>query len=353
MKALLVEPDIPLRYPNLGLLKLATKYKNLGYEIEYVKGKQYFIGRPDVILISTMFTYYSKETLDCINFYKNTFKDAEIQVGGIFATLMPDLIEKETGVKPKVGCFEELDRLTPDYSIIPQMIKYSPYIEKWKDFSILFSTRGCPRNCAFCSVKTLEPNTTIIPNWKELIDLTKKNVMFQDNNLTSFPIEHFKDVMNFIIENKLHVCFNNGFDCRILNEEQMQLMAKVKWYPGGLRLAFDNMGEDKFIQKCVKRLLELGVSKSSFLIFCMFNFEDTFEEAMYRHTEMVKLKVRPYPQVYSPLDWLNKKVKYISPNWTLELIREFRNYFVLAGNYKYMTFDEYLAKKGKKLEDLR
>jgi len=232
------------------------------------------------------------------------------------------------------------------------MIKYSPYIEKWKDFSILFSTRGCPRFCSFCAVKKLEPIPTIIPNWKDLIDLSKKNVMFQDNNLTAMPIEHFKEVMLFIKEHKLSVCFNNGFDSRILTEEQMDLMSQIKWYPGGLRIAFDNMEEDGHTQRCVKYLLSKGVSKSAFLIFCLFNFTDTFEEAMYRHREMHNLGVRPYPQVFAPLNQLDKDTKYISKTWTLELIREFRQYWLLAGHYKYKSFTQYLTEKGKKLEDL-
>jgi len=352
MHVLLVEPNYPIRYPNLALMKLSAKYKSLGFTTEYLKGEQYFLNKkPDKIFISTMFTYYAKETIECINFYKLNFPDATIQVGGIFATLMPEYIKEKTGIIPVIGCIEELDRLTPDYKLIEEMIKYSPYIEKWKEFSILFSTRGCPRNCGFCAVKTLEPKAKIIENWKDLINLDTKNVMFQDNNLTAMPFKHFKKVMTFIIDNKLKACFNNGFDARLLNEEQMQLMAKVKWYPGGLRLAFDNMSEDKHIQKCIKRLIELGVSKSAFLIFCLFNFNDDLKEAMYRHREMANLGVRPYPQVYAPLDKLTKKPIYVSPKWTLELIREFRQYFILAGNYKYKTFNQYLKEKGKKLEN--
>ena len=132
----------------------------------------------------------------------------------------------------------------------------------------------------------------------------------------------------------------------------MQLMAKVKWYPGGLRLAFDNMSEDKHIQKAIKRFLELGVSKSAFLIFCMFNYKDDLDEAMYRMSEIRALGVRPYPQVYAPLDKLTKKPIFVSKKWTLGLIRAVRQYWILAGNFKYKTFEEFLAESGKKLEDL-
>ena len=690
MNVLLVEPNIPTRYPNLALMKLSAKHKNLGDVTIYIKGEQLFLPfTPDIIYISTMFTYYSKEAIRCISYYKNVFPDAHIEVGGIFASLMPEYIKEKTGIIPFVGCSKELDMTPPDYTIVKDMIKVSPYIEKWKDFSMLFSTRGCPRRCAFClhpdtdilisdnslkkikdvkigdsligfvneqydggtrhklvpskmigkqyseaiayeielksgkkvicsgdhqwltcsrgwkytygtmggkdqrpyltkrskiksaynnyisdysdteeykkgyiagiyegdgciykihdkrsnyigerfkvamtdqepldtiekylnelgvnnirkrvfykgsikhkplneittgtyenmkkikeiinlnnndkefrrgfvagffdaegsntniirlhntdielinmvesilteygfffsrmvrpgtnypcytitlhtrkkgalrfynifkpkikrkfehlfinrflfegesvvsikklqkmelidiqtetenfianglashncAVYKLEPTPEIIPNWKELIDLNKKYVMFQDNNITNTPIEHFREVFNFIKEHKLVACFNNGLDARILTEEQMQLMANIKWYPGGLRLAFDNMTEDVYVQKCVKRLLELGVSKSAFLIFCLFNFYDTPEEAMYRHREMANLGVRPYPQVYWPLNKLNKDEKFIGKHWNMKLIQLFRTYWLLAGNYKNKKFEDYL-----------
>jgi len=350
---LLVEPNYPIRYPNLALMKISAKHKKLGDNVRYVKGEHYFLEKiPHIIYISTMFTYYANETINCINFYKHNFRDAKIEVGGIFATLMPDYIIKKTNIVPKLGCFNDLDETIPDYSLIIDMIKFSSYVKKWEDFSILFSTRGCPRNCDFCAVKTLEPSTYIIKNWKQLIDLNKQYVMFQDNNLTAMPFKHFKDVMFFIINNNLKSCFNNGFDCRILNNEQMLLLSKVKWYPGGLRLAFDNMSEDKYIQRTIKKLLDLGIPKSAFLVFCLYNFKDDLKEAMYRHSEIWKLGVRPYPQIYWPLTHLNKKDNYVSEKWTLPLIREFRQYWILGGNYKYKTFDQFLIEKGKKLEEL-
>ena len=352
MHILLVEPNYQIRLPNVALMKFSAKHKLLGDTTEYIKGEKEASKTPDIIYISTIFTYYAFETIRCINYYKDKYGISKIQVGGVFATLMPEYIFEKTGIKPFIGCIDELDRIKPDYDIVQEMIKYSPYIKKYEDFSILFSTRGCIRKCGFCVVAKVEPNHYVIDNWKELIDTSKKCIMFQDNNLTSAPIEHFKDVMKYVIDNNLYLCLNNGLDCRIISEEQMQIISKVKWYPGGLRFAFDNMSEDVHLQRVVTRLLELGVTKGAFLIYCLYNFTDDFNEAMYRFSECRRLKVRPYPQIYRPHDSLVKKEVFVSEWWNLELIREFRNYWYLAGNYKYKTFEEFLATKGKKIEDL-
>ena len=135
---LLVEPNYPIRYPNLALMKISAKHKKLGDNVRYVKGEHYFLEKiPHIIYISTMFTYYANETINCINFYKHNFRDAKIEVGGIFATLMPDYIIKKTNIVPKLGCFNDLDETIPDYSLIIDMIKFSSYVKKWEDFSIL------------------------------------------------------------------------------------------------------------------------------------------------------------------------------------------------------------------------
>jgi hypothetical protein len=357
MNVLLVEPDYALTYPNLALMKFSAKHKKNNHNIKYIKGNLQPSGNlfcdgyiPNIIYISTMFTYEAKKTISCINFYRENYPDTEIQVGGIFASLMPDYVESNTGITPFIGCLKELDRIRPDYDLVGTMIHYSPKIDKWKEFSLLFSSRGCPRKCQFCGVKTIEPETNIIENWQKLLDITKKRVMFFDNNIAAIP-EHFDNVINFLINKKLRTVFQGGFDVRILTDKQIVLLSKVKWHENGLRLAFDNMTEDGYLQYTVKKLLELGIPKYAIMVFVLFNFQDTYEEAMYRATEVKNLGVRPYPQPFKKLDALNNKT-VPSKHWTKELARQFRYYWLMAKDFKKKTFEEFLAEKDKKLKNL-
>jgi len=358
MNILLVEPNIPITYPNLALMKISAKHKLKNNNIRYVKGElppnyDMFSSddyKPDVIYIATMFTYESRKTISCINYYKNNYPNARIIVGGIFATLMPDYIYGKTGTKPFTGYSHSLDAIKPDYELVNTMIEYSPKIERWKNFSFLFSMRGCPRNCKFCSIKILEPEIHIIENWKELIDYNKKHVMFFDNNLTAQP-DHFNKVINFLIKKRLITYFHNGFDVRLITDEQIKLLSKVRWQENGLRIAFDNMSQDGYFQKSVKKLLALGIPKYAFFVFVLFNFRDTYEEAMYRASEVRKLGIRPYPQLFKPLDELDNKI-VASKHWTVALARQFRYYWLMAKDYKKKTFKEFLKEKNKKLEDL-
>lgn len=352
MKVLLVEPAFPIKYPNLAIMKLSRKHQNDGHEVQYIKGNDASLS-PDIINISTTFTYYAEETINCINFYRANYPNAYIEVGGIFASIMPEYIKEKTTITPRVGCFDDLDALKPDYPLMTEIIRQTPYCKKWEDFSFLFTTRGCPHKCGFCAVKTLEPVTKIIPNWKDLIDMDKKYIMLFDNNLTALPFTHFKEVCDHLIKIKKTIFFHNGFDVRLMTEEQMQLLAKIKWYPGGLRVAFDNMSQDGHFQKKVSRLLELGVSKSAILTFTLFNFNDTFDEAMYRCNESKKLGVRPYPCWFRELNSLDKKAMNIGKHWTKDLIQKFHSYWYLAGNYKYSAFKDYSDKIDKQKEEAK
>jgi len=341
----LVEPDYVIKYPNLALMKFSAKHKKKGDKVYYIKGIKHPNVVPDIIYISTMFTYYAKKTIETINYYKQFSEEifnSELFVGGIFASLMPDYIYKYTGIKPIVGFIEELDRTKPDYSLVYDMIKVNKNVKKYKDYSMLFTMRGCKRRCPFCAVKTLEPKMIIYDNWKDLVDLNKPNIMISDNNITTAPIEHFKDVMNFLIKHNLKANFNNGFDCRVLTDEHIYYMSKVRWDNYGLRLAFDNMSEDGYIQKAIKKLLKLGVPRSAFLIFCMYNFMDTPEEAYYRLNEIYKLGVYQYPQIYRPLDSTVPGIRYTGKHWDLELVKIFRKYWLFGSNYRHKDINDFL-----------
>jgi len=343
MRALLVEPSYRTKYPNLALMKISTKLKNEGYDVEYFKGMRHrsiedsFNGGFDEIYITTLFTYDSEITVDTINYYHKSYSRSKIFVGGIFASLNAEYVEEKTGIKPFIGYSKELDMLKPDYDLIKTGTK-------WDDFSFVFTSRGCVNRCPYCAVPEIEPETWINPNWKDAIDLNKPNVMISDNNLTSQPIEHFKEVMDFLKEHKLKVIFDNGWDCRLFNENHLKHINGVKFLKGGLRFAFDNMSQEIHIQKTIQSCLDSGIKKDRLTIFILFNFNDTPKEAEYRARTIVNLDVRPYPQKYVPLNKLTRQPTYVGKYWTENLARIFRFFYLMQGYYRKQTFPEWINK---------
>lgn len=348
MNILLLENKYKKKYRNLALMKFSTYFKRKGYNIDFFNGidikntlKPYY----DIICFSTIFTYYFEEDIKTILYYKNKYPNAELIVGGISATLLSDMFLCKTGIMPHIGLLDEIDSLPPDYSLFPEHFMFNT--------SEVFTSRGCKNKCEFCAVKILEPKYFINENWKESIDLTKKNAMIHDNNLTTGDIKHFKNVMDYLKQNKITSSFDNGFDCRFFNDEHLQYIKGVNFEVGGLRFSFDNMTQDKYIQKTIKMCLDAGISKRKIMVFILFNFKDTFDEAMYRANEIKNLGIRPYPQQYRPLNDIILKNNCISENWNKKLLRDYRFYWMMPGIHTKITWHNYINKGGINFYDKR
>ena len=340
-KVLLIEPSYTKKYPPLGLAKIKAYLSERGTEVKF---SDHIIPEEfDLIGITTLFTYYAKQVyqvIQCRGFHN---LQTPIIVGGVFASIMPKAFDKEYKVDVFRGYSKELDSYIPDKDIMNSAEK-----SYWNDFSYVFTTRGCPNSCPYCLVWRIETPRWINTDWKNLIDLSKPYMMISDNNLSAAPEEHLTSIIDFVIKHNKKVLFNNGFDCKYITKEMAGKLAKLKYLPGGMRIAFDRIEEDGVFQTAVEHLLNAGVSPNAILSFVLFNFNDRPQDAYYRARVCADYKIRPYPQYYRPLNILSKKELWIGKHWTLRLGRTFRYYWLMRGIFSKIPFDEYLHSKEAK-----
>lgn len=328
-KVLLIEPNYKNKYPPMGLMKIATYYRRCKDDVRFFKGDlkkfaaqllceefyeevgdpslgKYFpkliefvkIGRYssldvipnfrgsayeekikiyrqkyrnkefpqfDVVGITTLFTFYWKQTIDTINYAKNFCNPTgKIFVGGIAATILPDYICEETGIEPlkglldKPGMLDEgntdiIDELPLDYSILEEIdYKYPAHNAYFG-----YMTRGCPRNCVFCAVKTLEPKYKDYIGIKKQIQYVnehfgeQKDLLLMDNNV--FASRFFEKIIDEIKEcgfekgasyvppNEYDIAIKNlreGYNQRAYIKKIVNLYDKI-----GERLPEDESGE--------------------------------------------------------------------------------------------------------------
>ncbi|MHA1895781.1 MAG: hypothetical protein ACTSU2_00160, partial [Promethearchaeota archaeon] len=335
-------------YP-IGLLKIASYYLSLNHYICISKGNVeiseiIFVNNknntsmdpPEKIFITSYFTYWSKYVKDCVRYYRKLFKNAEITVGGIYATLMPEHCKKYTKCdKVFVGVMEEAEK-------IPLHLEYFEKKFGIYDFQIIHASRGCIKNCSFCGVKIIEPRFTYKNSIKN--EIIKKNLIFYDNNLLANPyIENILDeIISLRREKKINKCdAQAGIDKYILVKKPhlANLLKEAGFKP--IRISWDGgLNEKKILEKALNILKKSGYSISrDVYIFMLYNYKISYEISELKRLQCWKWKVQISDCRFRPLDKAydnylpykknqNGRDYYICKEcgWTDEKIRLFRQH---------------------------
>jgi len=164
----------------------------------------------DVIHVTTLFTFYWRETIDTINFAKKfRSKTGRIIVGGIASTILHERVLQETGVDPIQGLLDKprmldadstdiIDEMPLDYSILEEIDYQYPA----KNAYFAYTTRGCPRKCPFCAVPRLEPEyidyIRLVKQIKQASERfgPQKDLLLMDNNILAS--KHFDRIIDDI-----------------------------------------------------------------------------------------------------------------------------------------------------------
>ena len=347
-KILLAEPQfpIPIKSKNhknflpIGLLKLASYYKNNGHKIKLARGNKSkketgtrFV--PDHIFITSLFTYWSRYVKDCVQHYKNLYPKAKVVVGGVYTSLMPEHCKKYTGCDEVfVGVHKEAEEFAKnhklDYSLLDSGNPHPI------DCQIIHATRGCPRKCQFCGVWKLEPTFESKKSIKNEINSNK--LIFYDNNFLMNPyIEQLlKEITEFKHSGKSIVCESqSGFDGRILLEKPhlAKLVKEARFQ--NVRIAWDwDYSQHKQIKKQIDILVSAGYKSRDLYVFMLYNWKFPFKEMEKKRVKCWEWKVqisdcryRPLEQVYdyySPQKEQTIDDYYIHPKWMDNEIKQFR-----------------------------
>jgi hypothetical protein len=310
-------------------MKIARYHIRQGDKIVFHKGTNAMVRNQswDIIYITTLFTYQWKGTIETIKFYQRGKQKNKnnIKIGGILASLLMDDVEKETGIKPHFGLWQEVDRLKPYYKLVD---KFSEYYTN--NSSIGYMTKGCVNRCPFCAVPELEPKFIDFIPLGNQIDKSKKDLILLDNNVLAS--KEFRKIIKSIKKNGFYkgakykntpryVDFNQGLDARLLTEEKMKLLSEIALKP--MRIAFDDIKFEKIYIEKIRLAYKYGIKHLSNYI--LFNYNDTPEDFYKRLrinielNEELGLSIFSFPMKYVPLD--AKDRKYIGPNWTKKRLR--------------------------------
>jgi len=321
MHILLVEPNYYTNYPPLGLLKLASFYKQNGDTVELIKGVGIPRQKPDRICVTSLFTWAWREVHISVRYFKALFPKTEVWLGGLYASLMPEHAKLSQADRIVGGLFEQAEDLLPDYSLVPN----------W-DASIIFASRGCPKNCEYCAVPKLEGKMNgERRSIRGLIYPGHRRIIFWDNNF--FANRFWEDILDELNELQLEVDFNQGLDASFITPKVADALTKLKFRY--IRLGYDTLSRRKSVRQAVELLKQAGIDGRNILVYTLFNFKDTPEDFLDRVRDVLNWGAVCYPMRFEPLDSLEKN-NFISPNWTIqevEMVQQARRVMGYGGAF--------------------
>lgn len=317
LNILLVEPNYYTKYPPLGLLKIASYHREKGDHVQLVRGGQWVNRYPDIIYFTSLFTYAWKPVHQAINFYRQWYPKAQLILGGIYASLMPEHAALP-GVEVCQGVWDQVENYIPAWDLVPG----------WKS-SVLFSSRGCIRNCPFCGVRIYEPKFVALPSVQHLIYPGHREIICWDNNILASP--YWKNIFREFIASGLKIDFNQGLDARLLTAEVAGLLKKMKIRV--IRLAYDETVNRNSLARAIRNLRDVGFRSKDVFVYVLYNFQDTPLDFLNRIKDLMEWGVVAYPMRYEPINSLEKG-RYVSPGWTaqqLEMVAKARRVIGYAG----------------------
>ena len=299
--ALLVQPNFPT--PNksrnhqqhipIGLLKISSflKDKNINTELIYFE-KEIEKKSPDIIFITSVFTYWSQYVIDCSLFFKEKYPDIPIVIGGVYASLLPNHCKENTKCDYIIkGPIPEVEEFLPDYDLVDI------------DYQIIHTTRGCPRRCKYCGVYDIEPHWVSKYSIKK--EVLKKKIIFYDNNLLAN--EYIEFILDELIELKKDKKINYvetqcGVDGRILRKKPFLGFKLFKAGFKNIKIAWDGpYDEYKEIEKQLIILNQAGFDNKTISVFMLYNANLSYEEIEKKRIKCAEWGVQIVGCRYIPL----------------------------------------------------
>lgn len=263
MKVGLIDVDSH-NFPNLCLMKISAYHKRRGDSVEWCNLFEHY----DRVYMSRVFDdTYTEDFMTAIN--------------------ADEIIKGGTGYDLKNKLPDDIEHIYPDYSLYPDLTKDTAYG---------FLTRGCPNDCSFCIVSKKEGRKSVkVADLREFWN-GQKNIKLLDPNLLACN-EHLT-LLQQLIDSKAVVDFTQGLDARLINENNIELLAKIKVKM--VHFAFDLMKNEKAIIKGLKIYKEYtGVDERKTGVYILTNYDTTHDEDLYRVYAVRDLGYMPYIMIYN------------------------------------------------------
>lgn len=263
-------------FPNLPLMKLSAWHKAQGDHVEWYQ--PLFSGHMDKVYMSKVFSF----TPD----YQYYIDADVIEKGGSGYCIELENGKEVYHAERDKGLPYEVEHIYPDYSLYPDLTK---------DKSFGFLTRGCPRNCSFCH--TTQKDGARSYKTADLAEFWhgQKEIVLLDQTILACP-DHL-ELLQQLVDSKALVEFNGGLDIRLITEQNIELIQKIKVKT--IHFAYDRYQDKKIIEPKLKMFMErTGYDHHKVMCYVLTNFDTTVSQDLERIYFLRSLDILPFPMIY-------------------------------------------------------
>ncbi|TYB31518.1 MAG: radical SAM protein [Candidatus Mcinerneyibacterium aminivorans] len=351
---------------SLKQVEIPRKFYRYGNSEKIIEKKLKNIKNPELILVTSMMTYWYPGIKDTIKFLKKLYPDTPIVLGGIYAKLMFNhaknninvdyIVNRKDYINIKKIIKEELNiKVDLPQSRLKLKLKFDAY-DNLNYVPFRFSI-GCPFNCSYCGSTFLEKKYRcsklefLKQEYLRFYNKGIRNFAFYDDALLLNSKKLFKPFFKWVIEEQLYSNFHlpNAVHINYFDREIAYLMKRVEFK--NIRFGFETIFRDKFVesktdrknfQKAVNIIEKENIDKRKIRIYLIAGMPGQKFENVKKSIKYIQShKLIPIPNEYSPVphtEMFTYALK-VSP-YDLKNEPLYHNKTIVPCNWKKMTYED-------------
>ncbi|HRF89491.1 MAG TPA: radical SAM protein [Desulfobacter postgatei] len=242
--------QIPLpRALDADLGHVSKKFTRYGALKEWIEQDLLAMDRPDLILVTSLMTYWATGVAETIALLKKILPDVPVVLGGIYASLCETHARKYSGADQVItgpaepvlaDLVETYTGFTLNEMPDPADLDTTPFaaldLQDAIAYAPILTSRGCPFSCEYCASSFLEPRLRRrspenvfqeLCHWHNNFQV--KNFAFYDDALLINPERYAFPLLERIIDEKMDIFFHtpNALHIREISAKAADLMFKA------------------------------------------------------------------------------------------------------------------------------
>jgi radical SAM superfamily enzyme YgiQ (UPF0313 family) len=232
-----------------GLEDVPRQYSRYGIPISWFREELSKIQQPDLILVTSLMTYWYPGVQEAIKWAKAVFPDVSVILGGIYANLCRDHAQAHSGADVVISSSESdpvLEKLAKETGMDLasgfdcQSLDAYPYpaydLQSQIAYIPLLTSRGCPYSCAYCASHFLCPGyqrrrvasvVAEIQHWHQTNGVV--DFAFYDDALLVNADDHIIPILETLISLAMPIRFHtpNAMHAKAIDNDMAKLMARA------------------------------------------------------------------------------------------------------------------------------